>query len=87
MGAEGENGDSESWLSGNWEEANDRLGGELRGKKQVWAENTSIPLPSTSWEAMGMKGLKESSIIELLLKSLQGLSTIWDARIEQHLGN
>lgn len=53
MGAEGENGDSESWLSGNWEEANDRLGGELRGKKQVWAENTIHP---TSYYFLGGNG-------------------------------
>lgn len=63
-----------------------RVGFQATGRKPTtdWEESCresrfgqrtrSIPLPTTSWEATGMKGLKESSIIELLLKSLQGLA-------------
>jgi hypothetical protein len=36
-----ENGGSEIWLSGNWEEANDTDYGALQRRKQVWAEKTS----------------------------------------------
>lgn len=59
VGVEGENSDSEIWLLGNWEEANDTDHGALQRRKQVWAEKTSH---LTSYCFLGgdeMKGLKE----------------------------